>query len=151
MSVRIIPTTRGRFALVDEADFELVSRFKWYCSLSGYAIAHVREGGRQRAIAMHRLLMSPAPNLYVDHINHWRRDNRRCNLRVVTPQVNRLNAQPHGTHRAQYMKLLSPEEINPQGFPNFDVITHEELNQRIAAWEGDQMLANISVTVQVPA
>lgn len=38
---------------------------------------------------MHKLLY---PNsIYVDHINHRRNDNRKCNLRAVTPSQNNMN------------------------------------------------------------
>jgi len=40
---------------------------------------------------LHQYLMNPSKGNYVDHINHDTLDNRRCNLRVVTPHQSNLN------------------------------------------------------------
>lgn len=41
---------------------------------------------------MHRVIMNAPPHLQVDHINHDTLDNRKHNLRLVTPPQNRLNS-----------------------------------------------------------
>tara|TARA_Y100000310_G_scaffold227435_1_gene229703 strand:- start:3006 stop:3506 length:501 start_codon:yes stop_codon:yes gene_type:complete len=90
-----IPLTRGKFALVDDVDYEWLSRFSWHFhpangrDTEGYAVGyipkHLRELSNGKGkIAMHRLLINVLPSLEVDHINHDGTDNRRANLRVVT-------------------------------------------------------------------
>jgi hypothetical protein len=77
-----IPLTQGASALVDESDFEMLSRFRWYLHSAGYAATK-----RARAY-MHRMILLPDPGQYVDHINGNKLDNRRCNLRVCTMAEN---------------------------------------------------------------
>jgi hypothetical protein len=52
---RIIPLTRGKAALVDDADYEYLNQFKWHCN-TGYAYRSLLRGNRGH-IAMHRELM----------------------------------------------------------------------------------------------
>lgn len=44
-----------------------------------------------KRIYLHRWLLDAPPNRQVDHINGDGLDNRRCNLRIVTPTQNNLN------------------------------------------------------------
>lgn len=82
---KMIPLTRGKFALVDDADYEWLSQWKWHCLLQGYAARRrkVSEGGRE-LILMHRQITGAIDGFEVDHINGNKLDNRRRNLRNVT-------------------------------------------------------------------
>jgi hypothetical protein len=53
--------TDGRFALVDDEDFELVSQYEWDVDESGYAAHTYSEGGRSKTILMHRLILGLGP------------------------------------------------------------------------------------------
>lgn len=96
--VAIIPLTAGKVALVDEADYESLSRFHWYCLSSGYAYTRNKIIGRQ---LMHRFILNANPGQCTDHINRDRLDNRRCNIRLCSfsennkylPKRNRLGRQ----------------------------------------------------------
>ena len=97
-TTRRIPLTQGRFALVDAADFEMLSHWKWYYCSTGYAKSY-NGGGRYRGkpfARMHRVIMLPDPGQDVDHINGDTLDNRRANLRVCTHQENTRNQGPRG-------------------------------------------------------
>jgi hypothetical protein len=83
-----IPLTQGRFALVDDADFEALSKRRWSYN-QGYAVHYVP--GSTQMMFMHRLIMTPPPDLQVDHINQNRLDNRRSNLRFATRSQNQAN------------------------------------------------------------
>jgi len=73
----------GAVAIVDEADFALVCRSRWYY-YGGYAVSPPWR--------MHRHVMGCTdPELVVDHINGDRLNNRRENLRIVTRQENKRN------------------------------------------------------------
>lgn len=82
---------KGRYALVDDEDYERLSQFRWWCMKEGYAGR--KEG--YRSILMHRDIMGvTARHLVVDHINHDTLDNQRANLRVSTIQENARNQKP---------------------------------------------------------
>lgn len=89
--VRTIPLSQGLVAIVDAADFDMLSERKWHTQASGYA-AHGSGSRPSGLILMHRLLMEAPAGLQVDHINGNRLDNRRANLRLCTAAQNRCNA-----------------------------------------------------------
>lgn len=94
-----IPLTKGKVAIVDDEDFERVSRHKWLASRGArtwYAHAtemQVVDGSKKRVtLAMHRIVLSPLPWQIVDHVNHDGLDNRRQNLRTCFKGENIANA-----------------------------------------------------------
>jgi hypothetical protein len=91
MSDVTIPLTGGGTTLLDQADAEWASQWKWRLS-NGYV---VRNTGWKK-LYLHRELMGLAPGdpLTVDHINRVRTDNRRDNLRTCTRAENRQNLSP---------------------------------------------------------
>lgn len=88
---RRIPLTKGRYAIVDCADYKHLSSFKWYLFDAGPNLYAVRTH-RRRNIFMHRYLLKPRLGLIVDHINRNGLDNRRSNLRIVTNRQNCWNS-----------------------------------------------------------
>lgn len=74
----------GKYAIVDDDDYEKVSKIVWNCDTEGYAISNF-------GLRMHRFIMDPPSGLVVDHINHDKLDNRKSNLRVCTTFDNNQN------------------------------------------------------------
>jgi hypothetical protein len=91
-----IPLSRGKVAIVDEADFDALSASGWYCTSHGYAARTVVEKGVKRVVYMHREVARPLESEQVDHINLDSLDNRRANLRCCVGSDNRCN---RGSHR----------------------------------------------------
>jgi hypothetical protein len=91
----------GEVVLVDEADHEMLSHWRWRRIGKGYVAAHVGHGdSRNRTSYMHRLLLLPDDGQEVDHVNGDRLDNRRANLRACTSSQNHCNrAAMAGTSR----------------------------------------------------
>jgi hypothetical protein len=92
--VREIPLTQGKFALVDNEDYQRVRQFKWHFHSGGYAARCFRiwkDNGEpaNRTQLMHRLIL-PDANM-IDHINRNKLDNRKCNLRETTKSINGHN------------------------------------------------------------
>ena len=95
---RRIPLTQGRFAIVDPADYQRLSRYKWrLCKTKGknvlYAERSIRRAdGTYSRILMHRQLIRPPAGYVIDHVNGCGLDNRRANLRLATAAQNAWNA-----------------------------------------------------------
>lgn len=90
--MREIPLTQGKFAIVDDADYPILSQYKW-CINGGYAARGYHHNGKLHIEKMHhRILGHAPPGFIVDHINGNRFDNRRVNLRFITQQQNTFNS-----------------------------------------------------------
>ena len=91
-----IPLTQGKVALVDDNDYNELSKYKWYSSerrntcyaerMSWNKILH-----NQKTSRMHHIIMHLPSNIEIDHINGNGLDNRRENLRAVTRRQNQQN------------------------------------------------------------
>ncbi len=88
---RLLDLPHGHQTVIDEADWPLVRNLTLYRSNNGYVYFSVWDGGRSLPQVLHRLLMAAPEGTHVDHINGDQLDNRRNNLRVVTPQLNQVN------------------------------------------------------------
>jgi hypothetical protein len=93
--VRRIPLGNNLFAIVDARDYKKLCKHRWYASRHGPNVyARCREKGKD--MYMHRMIMRPRKGYVVDHIDHNGLNNRRCNLRVCTPQQHQANRGPCG-------------------------------------------------------
>jgi hypothetical protein len=86
-----IPLSQGQVALVDDADYPLLSEFRWCYRAErggrqGYAVRNTKVGGKRRQWYLHRQLMQPGEGQEVIFLNHDRLDCRRENLRVVSKE-----------------------------------------------------------------
>lgn len=90
---KLILLTKGKCAVVDDEDYENLSSFRWHYAGAGYAARRrlKAEGGYDKILYMHRVILGQPDGLDVDHINGNKLDNRRENLRAVTHQQNMLN------------------------------------------------------------
>lgn len=96
--VKEIPLTQGKVALVDDEDYDLVSKYTWHSLKNGntfYASRSVgcRKDKTKTTSSMHRLIMNfPKSPLKIDHINGNGLDNTRDNLRICTNSQNQMNS-----------------------------------------------------------
>lgn len=86
-----IPLTRGYVALVDDEDYNWLNQWKWCADGNGYATRSVGGKRTQKKLYMHRLVNKTPEGLQTDHINRNRCDNRKENLKAVTPKENQQN------------------------------------------------------------
>lgn len=93
--MKLIQLTQGKFAQVDDEDYDLLMQWNWHHN-KGYAVRMQRnELGKQETILMHREIMQTPKGMETDHINaNGETDglnNQRCNLRVCTKTQNTRN------------------------------------------------------------
>lgn len=91
-----IIATKGLVVLVDDDDYESLSKHKWH-SQGGY-VRNAKLG------TMHRFLMKH-PEGSVDHINGNKCDNRRVNLRLATHSQNMQNRH-YGWGTSKYRGVI---------------------------------------------
>lgn len=94
--MRKIKLTQGKYALVDDEDFEELSKYKWYSSRVEhlfYPRRSVKTEKGQLTIRMYRQIMGleHGDGKIVDHINGNPLDNRRQNIRICTFSENAWN------------------------------------------------------------
>jgi hypothetical protein len=78
-------------AIVDDEDFEILSKYSWHLGARGYACRAVRTGKKTTQILMHREIMNIPAGMETDHINRNKIDNRKSNLRICTRTQNEQN------------------------------------------------------------
>lgn len=92
--VGYLALSRGRVALIDAELMPLAMQFCWsYTESCGVGYAQASLPGGKKLKLHHLIKGSPLPGFVVDHINHDGLDNRRCNLRLVTPAQNSHNCR----------------------------------------------------------
>lgn len=81
----------------DLEDYDILKEYSWIINNKGYCITGSKVGNS--TLRMHRLIMNLPPlkscvtsdSLVVDHINGNKKDNRKANLRIVSPKDNGKN------------------------------------------------------------
>jgi hypothetical protein len=90
-----IKLTQGKFAQVDDEDYEYLNQWKWYaknCGYTLYAARNVRnDNGGRNTILMHRLIMNPPNGSQADHIDHNGLNCQKYNMRNCTFKQNLIN------------------------------------------------------------
>ena len=94
-----IPLTQGKYAIVDNENYEWLNQWKWCAHKNGNNYYAVRSSSRKtgkKSIKMHRLILGLQPNdgKITDHHNTNALDNRRLNLRICTSSDNARNQKP---------------------------------------------------------
>lgn len=102
-----IPLTQGKFALVDDEDFEELNKHKWYAQKDGntfYANRKVGIGqGKEKVDIMHRIILGVTDSkIKVDHIDHNGLNNQRQNLRIATSAQNAMNKKSSKNTSSKY-------------------------------------------------
>lgn len=91
---------QGCFALVDDEDYERVSRYTWRLRDDGYVQRTWTENGRVCHELLHRFIMDAREDEVVDHENGDRWDCRKEKLRVATLSQNAANRPTTSLERA---------------------------------------------------
>jgi hypothetical protein len=91
------------YAVLDAADAEWASQWRWALNIDGYAIRSDGSAQDKRSILLHRELLGlvPGDGLEGDHRNRSRLDDRRENLRAIPKPAQQQNVPgQHGRSSA---------------------------------------------------
>lgn len=121
-----IKLTQGKYALVDNEDFEKVNSIKW-CFNNGYAI-------NKRIAPMHRFIMNCPAEMIVDHINGDRLDNRKSNLRICNNQQNSVNKEFPYVNSTGYRGIHARGKRYYAKFANINLGTFDTIREAIKAY-----------------
>jgi len=117
--MKTIPLTQGMFAIVDDCDFEMLSKHKWSFKKDpssgksiGYAVRSVRlAGGKCIKLYMHRVILGLEKGKECDHADGIGLHNWRSNLRECTRTQNMQNRSIHRNNKFGVKGI----EISPNG------------------------------------
>lgn len=94
-----IPLTQGKYAIVDDEDYDKINSWKWYAHKdhkNGNFYAYRNEtyaSGKRKSVFMHREIFCTSSEMKIDHINGNGLDNRKENLRECNSSQNGANIQ----------------------------------------------------------
>lgn len=94
--MKTIQLTQGKFALVDDADYEYLNQFSWQFDPGGYAQRAVKTERGWRIIRMHQELTGGL----ADHADGNGLNNQRHNLRACTRTQNNQNRSVRSDNRS---------------------------------------------------
>jgi hypothetical protein len=85
-----IVLTQGKFAKVDDFDYNFLNKWKWFAHKAGnkyYASRNIDK----KTIKMHSILLKTPKGMDTDHIDGDSLNNQRKNLRICTRSQNAFN------------------------------------------------------------
>ena len=110
-----IPLSQGKFALVDDEDYERVNQYKWCISSNGYAVTNYRDSnGKRKAMKMHRFILNlNKGDSLVDHRDTIRINNQKYNLRVASFVENLRNQKINKNNKSGFkgVRLHKPSSL----------------------------------------
>lgn len=103
-----------QFFWFDLEDYDKIKNYTWRYDKQGYVVTTIKK----RPVALHRYIMGVTDRyLYVDHIVHLPRaepkyDNRKSNLRIVTPAQNSMNTHVNKNSKSGYKGVYFYQKTN---------------------------------------
>lgn len=111
-----IPLTQGKFALVDDEDFDRVNQYKWRYD-NGYAVRTTHGSHKMRKkISMHHFIMNTLECIETDHRDLNRSNNQKYNLRTCTTSQNQANRKLLPTNTSGFKGVKIRKEGYIQGY-----------------------------------
>ena len=85
--------------IVDKENYNDLIKYKWCLNTNNYISGSING----KKTLLHRYIMNYTGENYIDHINNNSLDNRKCNLRIVTPKQNALNKKSVKNSSSKYI------------------------------------------------
>lgn len=113
---REVPLTNGMIALIDECDWERVSKYRWYAyqrDNTWYAYRGFWTNGKRRRVTLHRFILNLTDSKvpFIDHKNRNGLDCRRENLRPATHSQNLTNSRKPLRNTSGYKGVIRNKQI----------------------------------------
>jgi hypothetical protein len=116
--VREVVLTKGYIALVDDIDYEWITKYRWKAlTTSGttYAVRTARSPGSKTndiTLLMHREILKPDNDMVVDHIDGNGLNNQRSNIRQCSQSQNLINKKRKNGLSSIYKGIYWNKERN---------------------------------------
>lgn len=112
--MKTISLTQGKFAQVDDEDYDWLNQWKWCARAAKKNSLHYyvfRNGydtnGKKVTISMHRQILNIIDSpLYGDHIDRNPLNNQKSNLRICTHAQNTLNRSSRKNSSSKYLGVV---------------------------------------------
>ncbi len=105
-----IKLSQGKFAQVDDEDYDFLMQWKWSAAnskRSWYAVRTDRTNGNKKNVRMHRVIMGVIDSKkLIDHEDHNGLNNQRYNLRESTIAQNTQNKRTHLGSTSKYLGVF---------------------------------------------
>ena len=113
--MRLIPLSKGYSAMVDDEDFDSVSKYNWSAYKVGDTIYAARKTsskfGKRETVFMHRFIMgNKKGDPRIDHKDRNGLNDTRENLRDVTGSQNQMNAIANSNKTSLYKGVFYRKE-----------------------------------------
>lgn len=94
----VMKASNGEWFIVDSCIEEAIKHRKWQIDPAGYVKTDLKIDGKKICVRLHDYVMSTVydrkpEKSHIDHVNGCKKDNRKCNLRIVTPSFNLRNVR----------------------------------------------------------
>ncbi len=98
----------GKYALIDDEDYERVNKYIWNLSHYGYVVTQTLKDIKIK-LYMHSFIMNTPKGFGTDHADLNRQNNQKYNLRICTKGQNAANTNPPKINTSGY------KGVNPNG------------------------------------
>lgn len=98
----------GKYALVDDSDFEYLNQYMWHLNDNGYASRSLKTPSRY----MHAIVFGKKTLPHIDHINRDKLDNRKSNLRECSVTDNMANQSMRSDNKSGHKGITWDSKKN---------------------------------------
>jgi hypothetical protein len=98
---KTIQLTKGKVAIVDDADFDELSKSNWH-ALYTKGRWYAARRSLFKMVYMHRFIMNPGKGSVIDHIDGDGLNNKRENLRTCTLAQNLMNRKKSSNNKSGF-------------------------------------------------
>jgi hypothetical protein len=145
--MKLIPLTQGKFAQVDDWNYDWLMQWKWYAHKEGkkyYAVRHSKRDidGKQIDHRMHRVIMHTPDHLKVDHEDRNPLNCREYNMRDCTRAQNNRNKSAYG--KSRYVGVSFQNQKRPSGKIDTYItanIYHDKIVYRLGIFPTEELAA----------